>query len=92
MSMPPFELWLQGRQDVHAWFFGQGAGCRGSRLLPVSANGQPSFAHYHPDGAGGFRPWAIQVIEISDGRITAINCFLDTKLFALFGLPESLEH
>jgi RNA polymerase sigma-70 factor (ECF subfamily) len=92
MSMPPFELWLQGPQDVHAWFFGQGAGCRGSRLLPVSANGQPSFAHYHPDGAGGFRPWAIQVIEISDGRITAINCFLDTKLFALFGLPESLEH
>lgn len=91
MSMPPFELWLQGPEDVYAWFFGQGIGCRGSRLLPVSANGQPAFAHYHSDGAGGYEPWAIQVIEISDGRITAINCFLDTKLFALFGLAEALD-
>lgn len=91
MSMPPFELWLQGRHDVHAWFFGQGSVCRGSRLVPVGANGQPAFAHYHADGKGGFSPWAIQVIDISDDRISAINCFLDTKLFAFFGAPESLE-
>jgi RNA polymerase sigma-70 factor (ECF subfamily) len=34
------------------------------------------------------KPWALQVIEVSDGKITAINSFLDTeRLFPLFGLP-----
>ncbi|MEU8567993.1 sigma-70 family RNA polymerase sigma factor [Streptomyces pathocidini] len=47
-----------------------------------------------PDGAAtdGFVPWALQVLEISDGRITALNSFLDTtRLFPLFGLPSHLE-
>jgi RNA polymerase sigma-70 factor (ECF subfamily) len=88
LSMPPYELWLQGTSDVRGWFLGTGSECRGSRLLPIVANGSPGFGQYRPSGPGGsHQPWALQVIDISDGRITAINCFLDTaRFFPLFGL------
>ena len=90
-SMPPYELWLHGRDDILRWWFGIGSGCRGSRLVPVVANGLPAFGQYRPSGPGGsFEPWALQVLEISDGRIVGFNAFLDTDtLFPLFGLPPS---
>jgi RNA polymerase sigma-70 factor (ECF subfamily) len=76
---------------VRAWFLGHGCGCRGSRLLPITANGAPGFAQYRPSADGGHEPWALQVVEISDGRITTLNSFLDTeRLFPLFGLPARL--
>ena len=92
LSMPPFDLWLQGADQVRAWFEGHGIGCKGSRLLPVSANGLPGFAQYRPSPEGGWEPWALQVLEISDGRIAHLNSFLDTqRLFPLFGLPPRLD-
>ena len=92
LSMPPFDLWLQGADEVRAWFVGHGIGCKGSRLLPVNANGSPGFAQYRPSAAGGWEPWALQVLEISDGRIAHLNSFLDTqRLFPLFGLPARLD-
>ena len=91
LSMPPFDLWLQGRLDVGEWFLGRGIGCRGSVLVPVSANGSPAFGQYRPSGPdGGYEPWSLQVIDIEGGRIARINAFLDTaRLFPLFGLPQS---
>ena len=48
-SMPPFDLWLRGRDDIFTWWFGPGIGCRGSRLVPtVAANGSPAFGQYKP--------------------------------------------
>jgi RNA polymerase sigma-70 factor (ECF subfamily) len=92
LSMPPYELWLRGPDQVAQWFLGIGAGCRGSRLIPISANGSPGFAQYRPSPEGGHEPWALQVLEISDGRITGLNSFLDTaRLFPLFGLPDRLD-
>lgn len=92
LSMPPYELWLLGPAEIRAWMAGHGRGCRGSRLLPVTANGMPGFAQYRPSADGGHEPWALQVIEISQGRITGLNSFLDTqRLFPLFGLPAHLE-
>ncbi|MEA2396550.1 MAG: polymerase sigma-70 factor, subfamily [Thermoleophilaceae bacterium] len=90
LSMPPHELWLQGRLDIRGWFLGTGSECRGSRLLPATANGMPAFGQYRPSGPGGsFEPWALQVIEVSGGRIAGISSFLDTaRLFPLFGLPD----
>jgi RNA polymerase sigma-70 factor, ECF subfamily len=91
-SMPPYALWLQTHDDIRRWCLGPGIGCRGSRLLPVEANGSPAFAQYKPAPGGGREPWALQVLEVSDGRIAAITFFLDTPhLFPLFGLPERLE-
>jgi RNA polymerase sigma-70 factor (ECF subfamily) len=93
-SMPPFDMWLSGRDDILAWWVGKGAGCRGSRVIPtVAANGAPAFGQYKPSESGsGFDPWALQVLEISDGRIVEFTFFLDTeRLFPMFGLPARLE-
>jgi len=92
-SMPPFDLWLRGRDDIFTWWFGPGIGCRGSRVVPtLSANGSPAFGQYKPSPDGGYEPWALQVLELSDGRIVELTFFLDTAtLFPLFGLPPRLE-
>jgi RNA polymerase sigma-70 factor, ECF subfamily len=88
-SMPPYELWLRGREDILRWWVGPGAGCRGSRLIPTVANGSPAFGQYRPSGPGGsYEPWSLQVLELSGGRIVEFTFFLDTaRLFPLFGLP-----
>ena len=92
MSMPPFPLWLAGPEDMGAWFLGHGIGCRGSRLVPTSANGSPAFGSYKTDPAGGFAPWSVQVIEIRGDRIVGHHNFLETEiLFPLFGLPAHLD-
>jgi RNA polymerase sigma-70 factor, ECF subfamily len=92
-SMPPFDLWLRGRDDILTWWFGPGIGCRGSRVLPAgSANGSPAYGQYKPSPDGGYEPWALQVIELKDGRIGEFSFFLDTDtLFPLFGLPPRLD-
>ncbi|MBX9389270.1 sigma-70 family RNA polymerase sigma factor [Streptomonospora nanhaiensis] len=91
LSMPPYALWLRGAPDICAWMLGPGHGCRGSRLVPVAANGTAAFGQYRPVPGRGFEPWALQVIEVRGGRISALNSFLDTeRLFPLFGLPAEL--
>jgi RNA polymerase sigma-70 factor, ECF subfamily len=92
-SMPPYDMWLAGRDDILAWWFGPGIGCRGSRVIPTpSANGSPAFGQYKPSPDGGFDPWALQVLELSAGGIAEITFFLDTaRLFPLFGLPPRLD-
>ncbi|HKS50818.1 MAG TPA: sigma-70 family RNA polymerase sigma factor [Pseudonocardiaceae bacterium] len=91
MSMPPYDFWLRGPVEMGRWFLGEGSGCRGSRLVPTAANGCAAFGSYRPDGHGGHQPWALQVIEISGDRIVGHHNFLDTALFAAFGLPVRLE-
>jgi RNA polymerase sigma-70 factor (ECF subfamily) len=93
-SMPPYDMWLSGREDILKWWFGPGIGCRGSRVIATTAaNGSPAFGQYKPSDSGsGFDPWALQVLEIEDGRIVEFTFFLDTeRLFPLFGLPPRLE-
>ena len=92
-SMPPFSLWLTGREDIFTWWYGPGIGCKGSRVVPVGlANGSPAFGQYKPSPDGGYEPWALQVLEIEDGKIVELTFFLDTAhLFPLFGLPLRLE-
>jgi RNA polymerase sigma-70 factor (ECF subfamily) len=90
-SMPPYELWLQSHADIRRWCLGPGIGCRGSRLIATAANGSPAFGQYKP-GPPGHEAWALQVLELSNGRISGISFFLDTaSLFPLFGLPPRLE-
>jgi RNA polymerase sigma-70 factor (ECF subfamily) len=89
-SMPPYELWLRGRDDILAWWVGQGAGCRGSRVIATqTANGSPAFAQYKPREDGdGYEPWALQVLEIANGKVVEFTFFLATEtLFPLFGVP-----
>jgi RNA polymerase sigma-70 factor (ECF subfamily) len=92
-SMPPYDMWIAGRDDIFTWWFGPGIGCKGSRVIPVrSANGSPAFGQYKPDPEGGYSPWALQVVEISGGRIAELTFFLDTeRIFPLFDLPQHLD-
>ncbi|HEX8204543.1 MAG TPA: sigma-70 family RNA polymerase sigma factor [Solirubrobacteraceae bacterium] len=89
-SMPPYELWLDNRTDILEFWQGPGHGCRNSKVIPVvDANGRPAFGQYKPNPEGeGYVPWALQVVEIEDGKIRELTFFLDTeRVFPLFGLP-----
>jgi RNA polymerase sigma-70 factor (ECF subfamily) len=89
MSMPPYDLWLRGTEHIRTWFLTAGAPCRGSKLIPTTANGLPAYGQYRRNADGsGYHPWGLGVLEISGGRIVGINTFLDVdRLFPLFGLP-----
>ena len=95
-SMPPFAMWIRGASDIGKWMVQPGpSGCRGSRLVPTSANGCPAFGQYRPDPHGGHAPWALQVLEISEGKIAEMTFFLaflgPERLFPEFGLPLRLD-
>jgi RNA polymerase sigma-70 factor, ECF subfamily len=89
-SMPPYDLWLTGRDDILTWWFGPGLSCRDSRMIPTTAaNGAPAFGQYRPRPDGeGYEPWALNVLEVEDGKIVELTFFLDTaRVFPVFGLP-----
>jgi RNA polymerase sigma-70 factor (ECF subfamily) len=92
-SMPPYDMWLTGRDDIFRWWYGPGIGCEGSRVIPtVAANGAPAFGQYKPAEGGGYEPWALQVLEVRDGKIVELTFFLDTdRVFPLFGLPPRID-
>jgi RNA polymerase sigma-70 factor (ECF subfamily) len=92
-SMPPFDMWLSGRDDILTWWFGPGIECEGSKVLPtVAANGSPAFGQYKRAEGGGYEAWALQVLELSDARVAEFTFFLDAPaLFPLFGLPARLD-
>jgi RNA polymerase sigma-70 factor (ECF subfamily) len=92
-SMPPFDLWLTGRDHIFRWWYGPGIGCQGSRVIPtVAANGAPAFGQYKPAEGGGYEPWALQVLEVRDGKIVELTFFLDTeRVFPLFGLSPRID-
>jgi RNA polymerase sigma-70 factor (ECF subfamily) len=89
LSMPPYELWLQGHESIARWLATFGIGCKGSRLVPVNAcGGTPAFAQYRN---GGAQPWALLVLELAGDRITSMTSYLDVEtLFPRFGLPMQL--
>jgi RNA polymerase sigma-70 factor, ECF subfamily len=91
-NMPPYDLWLQTHEDIRKWCLGPGIGCRGSRLVPIQANGSPAFGQFKPSAEPGvLEPWSIQVLEITDGQISGVTFFLDTaRFFPAFGLPPRL--
>ena len=92
-SMPPYSLWLQGRESIFTWWLGPGIGCKGSKLVPVGlVNGMPAWGQYKPAADGGYEPWSVIVPEVSEGRIVELTFFLDTqRLFPVFGLPSRFE-
>jgi RNA polymerase sigma-70 factor, ECF subfamily len=93
-SMPPFDLWLRGTPDIAKWYVGQGIGCKDSRMIATHANGSPAFAQYKPAGPSRWEPWALQVIELRDGKISGLHHWIPPfapQLFEAFGLPPHLE-
>jgi RNA polymerase sigma-70 factor (ECF subfamily) len=89
LSMPPYTLWLRGLPSITTWLSGAGAGCQGSRLVPLAACGGIAFGQYRQ---GGDQPWSIIVLETAGDRITSMTSFLDTEtLFPVFGLPAKFS-
>jgi RNA polymerase sigma-70 factor (ECF subfamily) len=92
LSMPPFTMWVQGADNVRAFYEATRFHCLGSRLLPVWANGEPGFGQYVPDLADGvMKPWGIHVLECRNGQIAHVHTFIDPRLYPRFGLPESIS-
>jgi RNA polymerase sigma-70 factor (ECF subfamily) len=89
MNMPPYSLWLQGRDSIADWLLGRGIGCKGSRLVRTAACNAPAFGQYRN---GGAEPWALVVLELEGDAIVSSTFFLDTAtLFPRFGLPMRLS-
>jgi RNA polymerase sigma-70 factor (ECF subfamily) len=87
IAMPPFELWLQGLEEIRQFLAAMEDEGGHDRVLRSTANGCPAVAVYRPDPAGAFEPYAIMVLEVTRDRIAAIHAFLDTSLFSAFGFP-----
>jgi RNA polymerase sigma-70 factor (ECF subfamily) len=88
VEMPPFDLWLRGTEDIREWLIAVNA-LANHLLTPVNANGSPAVAVYTPETPGGPpTAFAIHVLDVVDGRISAIRSFIDPTLFELFGLPH----
>ncbi len=91
LSMPPYSLWLRGRATIAEWLRGRGLGCRGSCIVPTVANGSPAFGQYRVAAGGGYRAWALIVLELDGDCIASWNSFLDVEtLFPHFELPLEL--
>ncbi|GAA1864718.1 sigma-70 family RNA polymerase sigma factor [Myceligenerans crystallogenes] len=92
MNMPPYAMWLQGVEHIQEWMLGVGSGCRGSRCVPVRANGSLAYGQYRPDPDGGWFPWGLAVLEDDGEKVTGITTFRSPeRLFPLFGLPGHLD-
>jgi RNA polymerase sigma-70 factor (ECF subfamily) len=96
-DMPPLPLWVRGPEEVASFLLGQGAACRGSKLIATEANGCPAFAAYKPDPeSGAWLPWSLTVLEptaidASAPTVSGIHNFLQPflpHLFSAFDLPE----
>ena len=93
-EMPPFVGWYQGGpaigELIHQNCPADAAG--DMRLLPLTANGQPAAAMYMrlPETGGRHVAFQLHVLDVSPSGVSHVVAFLDTSLFAKFGLPESL--
>ena len=88
-SMPPYRHVAAGPGRDRALDARPGRGCRGSRLLADLGQRLPRLRAVPSRPArAATLPWALQVLEISGGRIAGLHNFLDTELFAAFGLPD----
>jgi RNA polymerase sigma-70 factor (ECF subfamily) len=82
-EMPPFLSWYRGPEAVAHHLEVR---CPGDiRMVATEANGQPAYGLY----VGG-APFLLQVLTIGEAGITHVANFLDTSLFAVFGLPAAV--
>jgi RNA polymerase sigma-70 factor (ECF subfamily) len=99
-DMPPLALWLRGPEQVGRFMLGQGATCRGAKVIAAAANGSPAFAVYKPNPeSGDWLPWSLTLLEPVAGEdgsaaVAEVHNFLQPllspQLFRSFGLPDRL--
>jgi RNA polymerase sigma-70 factor (ECF subfamily) len=87
-EMPPWVGWYQGAENIGRLIDTQcPGGAHEMRMLPTSANGQPAYGLYMRQPDGEFTPFHLQVLTITDGKVSHVGAFFDHGLFETFGLP-----
>jgi RNA polymerase sigma-70 factor, ECF subfamily len=92
-EMPPFDGWYRGGEAIGKLIHQQCPAERPGdmRLIPLTANGQPAAAMYMRSEDGGHLPFQLHVLDMTADGVSHVVAFLDTSLFAKFGLPERLS-
>jgi RNA polymerase sigma-70 factor (TIGR02960 family) len=92
LTMPPLPHAYQGPAAIGAFLTGAQER-RGApmRLVATRANGQPAFGCYLAGlETGGARAFAVFVLTLEGGQVSAITWFADSSVVPQFGLPEVL--
>ncbi|NMO57879.1 sigma-70 family RNA polymerase sigma factor [Actinoplanes sp. TBRC 11911] len=90
-EMPPFEGWYQGPETIVRLIDTRcpAEGPGDMKLLPIRANGQYAFGLYMRYG-DVYRPFNMPVLTLTPEGVSHVTAFFDERLFATFGLPESI--
>ena len=90
-EMPPFTGWYQGPEDIARLVDTRcpAEGPGDMKLVPTRANGQFAFGLYMRDG-DTYRPFNLPVLTLTPQGVSHVSSFFDPRLFATFGLPESI--
>lgn len=90
--MPPALNWYIGRAD-YARFMGRLFAMRGTAwpMVPTAANGQPAALAYLRGEEGTYHAHTLRVFTVTTAGINRNVVFQEPGLFALFGLPLSLD-
>lgn len=92
LTMPPEPYEYQGRTAIGVFLRGREVSRGRLRLVPTRANGQPAFACYLPSAQTDIaRPYAMFVLTLQGGQISAVTWFADSSVFPQFGLPRMLR-
>jgi RNA polymerase sigma-70 factor (ECF subfamily) len=92
LTMPPAPFEYQGPLAIGAFLDDRNVR-RGAplRLIATRANNQPAFGcYFRPPNAEIGRPYGLLVLTLDGARVSAMTWFMDTSLFARFGLPRAL--
>lgn len=88
-SFPPRPLWYDGL-DAFRRGSERHAAPGEHLLVPASANLQPAFAVYlRAPGESRYRPLALAVVRVEQGRVVEVVHWDRPELFEAFGLPIS---
>jgi RNA polymerase sigma-70 factor (ECF subfamily) len=96
LSMPPSPTWIAGRSAVASFYTNRVTRQLREgrfRAIVVEANGSTALGFYHPADEGGWKFFALQVLEAKDGRVAAIDHFMSASAHAAFfanGLERTL--
>jgi len=91
LTMPPEPYEYQGHGAIGAFLRDRTVRRGAPRLVPTRANGQPAFGCYFPSPQTEIaRPYAMLVLTLEGGSISAITWFGDSSVFPHFGLPRIL--
>ncbi|MGQ4387330.1 sigma-70 family RNA polymerase sigma factor [Streptomyces sp. SAS_270] len=92
LEMPPVPLWYRGSRD-YGLFMERVFRMRGTGwgMRSLTAGGQPALAAYAPEPGGGHRLHTLQVLTVTDGRVTHNVVFTDPRVFAAFDLPRRIS-